>query len=84
VLGPSGRSRHPLYFYAHERKYQVLCHNVTEFGGTWLLVQPMESPRRISDRQDQTLRVDRLLVAAARRNPPPVSSATILRMILRT
>jgi predicted lipoprotein with Yx(FWY)xxD motif len=31
---------HPLYFYAHEGKYQVLCHNVTEFGGTWLVVQP--------------------------------------------
>jgi predicted lipoprotein with Yx(FWY)xxD motif len=31
---------HPLYFYAHEGKYQVLCHDVTEFGGTWLVVQP--------------------------------------------
>ena len=31
---------HPLYFYAHEGKYQVLCHNVDEFGGTWLVVRP--------------------------------------------
>ena len=30
----------PLYFYAHEGKYQVLCHNIREFGGTWLVVQP--------------------------------------------
>lgn len=28
----------PLYFYAHEGKHQVLCHNVTEFGGRWLAV----------------------------------------------
>jgi predicted lipoprotein with Yx(FWY)xxD motif len=35
---------HPLYFYAHEGKYQVLCHNVTEFGGTWLVVQPNGKP----------------------------------------
>jgi hypothetical protein len=31
---------HPLYFYAHEDKYQVLCHDVEEYGGTWLVVQP--------------------------------------------
>ena len=31
---------HPLYFYAHEGTYEVLCHNVTEYGGTWLVVQP--------------------------------------------
>jgi predicted lipoprotein with Yx(FWY)xxD motif len=35
---------HPLYFYAHEGKYQVLCHNVEEFGGTWLVVRPDGSP----------------------------------------
>ena len=35
---------HPLYFYAHEGKYQVLCHNVDEFGGTWLVVQPDGKP----------------------------------------
>jgi predicted lipoprotein with Yx(FWY)xxD motif len=31
---------HPLYYYAHEGKYQVLCHGVDEFGGTWLVVRP--------------------------------------------
>jgi predicted lipoprotein with Yx(FWY)xxD motif len=35
---------HPLYFYAHEGKYQVLCHNIQEFGGTWLVVQPDGKP----------------------------------------
>jgi predicted lipoprotein with Yx(FWY)xxD motif len=35
---------HPLYFYAHEGKRQVLCHNVKEFGGTWLAVQPDGDP----------------------------------------
>jgi predicted lipoprotein with Yx(FWY)xxD motif len=35
---------HPLYFYAHEGKHQVLCHNVQEFGGTWLVVQPDGKP----------------------------------------
>jgi predicted lipoprotein with Yx(FWY)xxD motif len=27
---------HPLYFYAHEGRNEVRCHNVTEFGGVWL------------------------------------------------
>jgi predicted lipoprotein with Yx(FWY)xxD motif len=31
---------HPLYYYAHEGKNEVLCHNVDEFGGTWLVVRP--------------------------------------------
>jgi predicted lipoprotein with Yx(FWY)xxD motif len=31
---------HPLYFYAHEGPGQVLCHNVEEFGGLWLVVAP--------------------------------------------
>jgi predicted lipoprotein with Yx(FWY)xxD motif len=35
---------HPLYFYAYEGKYQVLCHNIKEFGGTWLVVQPDGRP----------------------------------------
>ena len=35
---------HPLYFYAHEGKHQVLCHNVNEFGGIWLAVQPNGAP----------------------------------------
>ena len=35
---------HPLYFYAFEGKHQVLCHNVQEFGGTWLVVRPDGEP----------------------------------------
>lgn len=35
---------HPLYFYAHEGKNEVLCHNVTEFGGLWLVVTPGGEP----------------------------------------
>jgi predicted lipoprotein with Yx(FWY)xxD motif len=30
---------HPLYYYAHEGPGQVLCHNVEEFGGLWLVVE---------------------------------------------
>jgi predicted lipoprotein with Yx(FWY)xxD motif len=29
----------PLYFYAHEGPRQVLCQNVNEFGGLWLVVK---------------------------------------------
>lgn len=29
---------HPLYFYAHEGKNEVKCHNIVEFGGRWLVV----------------------------------------------
>jgi predicted lipoprotein with Yx(FWY)xxD motif len=28
----------PLYYYAHENPGQVLCHNVSEFGGLWLVL----------------------------------------------
>ena len=35
---------HPLYFYAHEGPYEVLCHDIDEFGGTWLVVQPDGAP----------------------------------------
>jgi predicted lipoprotein with Yx(FWY)xxD motif len=31
---------HPLYFYAHEGKNEVLCHNVSGYGGLWLVVTP--------------------------------------------
>ena len=31
----------PLYYYVGDRKPgQILCQNVTEFGGTWLVVRP--------------------------------------------
>ncbi len=35
---------HPLYYYAHEGKNQVLCHNVSGFGGLWLAVTPSGDP----------------------------------------
>jgi predicted lipoprotein with Yx(FWY)xxD motif len=31
---------HPLYYYAHEGKNEVKCHNVRGFGGLWLAVTP--------------------------------------------
>lgn len=31
---------HPLYFYAHEGKNEVECHDVFLNGGTWYAVQP--------------------------------------------
>jgi predicted lipoprotein with Yx(FWY)xxD motif len=31
---------HPLYYYVDDTKGEVLCHNVSEFGGLWLVVQP--------------------------------------------
>jgi predicted lipoprotein with Yx(FWY)xxD motif len=37
---------HPLYFYAHEGRDQVLCQNVEEFGGVWLVVSPNGSAIR--------------------------------------
>ncbi|MGH8894309.1 MAG: COG4315 family predicted lipoprotein [Actinomycetes bacterium] len=35
---------HPLYYYAHEGPGQVLCHDVSEFGGLWLVVTPSGDP----------------------------------------
>ena len=35
---------HPLYFYAHEGPGQVLCHDVEEYGGVWLVVTPSGMP----------------------------------------
>ncbi|MGK2931706.1 MAG: COG4315 family predicted lipoprotein [Solirubrobacterales bacterium] len=35
---------HPLYHYAHEGPGQVFCHDVFEFGGTWLVVRPNGKP----------------------------------------
>jgi predicted lipoprotein with Yx(FWY)xxD motif len=34
----------PLYFYAHEGKNQVLCHDIREYGGLWLVVTPEGPP----------------------------------------
>ncbi len=35
---------HPLYYYAHEDKGEVLCHDVEQFGALWLVVQPNGRP----------------------------------------
>jgi predicted lipoprotein with Yx(FWY)xxD motif len=37
---------HPLYYYAAEGPGQVLCQNVDEFGGLWLVVKPDGEPVR--------------------------------------
>ena len=31
---------HPLYFYVNEGPGEVKCHNVLQYGGTWLVVGP--------------------------------------------
>ncbi len=35
---------HPLYFYAHEGKHEVKCHDVFLNGGSWYVVQPGGEP----------------------------------------
>ena len=30
----------PLYSYAHEAPGQILCQDVDDYGGTWLVVRP--------------------------------------------
>jgi hypothetical protein len=35
---------HPLYYYAHEDPGQVLCHDIVEYGGTWLVVKRNGDP----------------------------------------
>ncbi len=35
---------HPLYFYAHEGKHEVKCHDVFLNGGNWYAVQPDGHP----------------------------------------
>jgi predicted lipoprotein with Yx(FWY)xxD motif len=34
----------PLYHYEHDRAGLVLCHDVFEFGGTWLVIRPDGRP----------------------------------------
>jgi predicted lipoprotein with Yx(FWY)xxD motif len=34
----------PLYYYVDDGPGQVLCHNVEEFGGLWLVVEPGGAP----------------------------------------
>ncbi len=35
---------HPLYYYVDDPKGEVLCHDVDEFGGLWLVVDPAGNP----------------------------------------
>lgn len=35
---------HPLYYYAHEGPGQVLCHDIFEYDGTWLVVRRNGEP----------------------------------------
>jgi predicted lipoprotein with Yx(FWY)xxD motif len=38
---------HPLYYYVGDAKAgEILCQNVNEFGGTWLVVSPRGTPVR--------------------------------------
>jgi predicted lipoprotein with Yx(FWY)xxD motif len=37
----------PLYYYEHDPVGQVLCQNVSEFGGLWLVVRPSGSLVRL-------------------------------------
>lgn len=37
-------ANHPLYYYVNDGRGQILCHNVTEFGGLWLVVTPSGDP----------------------------------------
>jgi predicted lipoprotein with Yx(FWY)xxD motif len=34
----------PLYYYVHDEPGHILCHDVPEFGGLWLVVQPSGKP----------------------------------------
>jgi predicted lipoprotein with Yx(FWY)xxD motif len=35
---------HPLYYYVDDAPGRVLCHNVLEFGGVWLVLRSDGSP----------------------------------------
>jgi predicted lipoprotein with Yx(FWY)xxD motif len=37
---------HPLYYYVADAPGRILCQNVDEFGGLWLVVKPSGSPVR--------------------------------------
>ena len=34
----------PLYYYVHDTPGEILCHDVVEFGGLWLVVRPSGRP----------------------------------------
>ena len=35
---------HPLYYYEHDDPGEILCHDVFEYGGDWLVVKPSGKP----------------------------------------
>jgi hypothetical protein len=35
---------HPLYYYVDDPRNEILCHDVFEFGGDWLVVQASGEP----------------------------------------
>jgi len=35
---------HPLYYYEHDDPGEILCHDVFEYGGDWLVVTPRGKP----------------------------------------
>ena len=37
---------HPLYLYAPEGAGEILCQDVFEYGGLWLIVRPSGKPVR--------------------------------------
>jgi predicted lipoprotein with Yx(FWY)xxD motif len=37
---------HSLYYYVSDLRGQILCQNVEEYGGTWLVVSPHGTPVR--------------------------------------
>lgn len=46
---PSGKLQvtyagHPLYYYVDDSPGTILCHDVSEFGGLWLVVKPSGKP----------------------------------------
>jgi predicted lipoprotein with Yx(FWY)xxD motif len=36
--------RRPLYYYVNDPSGRAYCHNVTEYGGLWVVVQPSGEP----------------------------------------
>ena len=34
----------PMYYYVHDAPARVLCHDVVEFGGRWLVIRPDGTP----------------------------------------
>jgi predicted lipoprotein with Yx(FWY)xxD motif len=34
----------PLYYYVHDTPGEILCHDVAEFGGLWLVIRPSGRP----------------------------------------